>query len=58
MSDEQKPKSVDKGVAPEATAFVGLCLIGIGSGLEYSWPIAAMAVGAVLFVLGVWSAIR
>ena len=58
MSKDQKTKSVDKGAAPEATALIGLCLIGVGSGLEYSWPMAALVVGSVLFVLGVWSAMR
>lgn len=58
MSKDQKTKSAGKGAAPEATALIGLCLIGVGFGLEYSWPMAALAVGSVLFVLGVWSAIR
>lgn len=58
MSEEQETKAAGKGVAPEVVAFLGLCLLGVGSGLEYSWPVAAVVVGAILFVLGVWSAIR
>ncbi len=56
MSEE--PKQTGKGVAPELTAIAGIASLGVGFAFEYSWSMAAIAVGAILFVLGVWSAIR
>ena len=47
-----------KGLWPEICAFLGLILITVGVTALYSWPTALVAVGSVLFVLGVWSAIR